>query len=104
MSKIEERITEVTQHGILFEFLGADNIERLKTEIVDAIVEQVKSDLRDNYDFIINPYELVEDIIDKAKQEVEEKLKKKFKNAMLEYAEKCVDEWIGKGSEEKWVD
>lgn len=97
MTKIEERITDVTKHGVLFEFLGADNVERLKAEIVDAIVEQVKSDLHDNYDFLINPYELVEDIIDEAKQEVTAKLKKKFKDAMLEYATKCVDEWNSKG-------
>ena len=33
MTKVEERITNNINNGVLFEFLGAENVERLKTEI-----------------------------------------------------------------------
>ena len=98
ITRFEERIIETTKNGILFEFLGAENTERLKTQITDAIIEQVKSDLQDNPNFIITPYEVVEDILTEVKEEVRNKLKKKFKDAMLEYAIKCTDAFINNSS------
>lgn len=64
MTKVEERIAIDVKDGVLFQFLGAENVERLKKEITDAIIEQVKNDLRESYDYIISPDDMVADIVD----------------------------------------
>lgn len=41
MTKIEERITsnlKDNENGLLMEFLGVENVERLKKEVTDAII------------------------------------------------------------------
>lgn len=93
ISKFEKRITSNIKDGLLFELLGVDNMERLKSQITDIIIEQVKSDLQDNPNFILTPYEIVEDILVEAKEEVRNKLKRQFKKTMLDYATKCVDDF-----------
>ena len=67
MTKIEERITsnlKDNENGLLMEFLGVENVERLKKEVTDAIIQQVIKDLRDSYDYIISPDDIVQDIVD----------------------------------------
>ena len=67
MTKIEERITNKIksgENGLLMDFLGAENVERLKKEVTDAIIQQVIIDLHDSYDYIINPDDIVQDIVD----------------------------------------
>ena len=49
MTKIEERITNKIksgENGLLMDFLGAENVERLKKEVTDAIIQQVIIDLQ----------------------------------------------------------
>lgn len=73
MTKVEERITNQLD-GALFEFLGADNVERMKTAITDAIIDQVIEDLHSSYDYIISPQdiasEIFDDIINAAKDKI----------------------------------
>ena len=45
-------------------FLGSENVERLKKEVTDAIIQQVIKDLHDSYDYIISPDDIVQDIVD----------------------------------------
>ena len=48
MVEIEERITNKineNEDGLLMKFLGAENVERLKKEVTDAIIQQVIKDL-----------------------------------------------------------
>ena len=88
MKKIEERITDKiknNENGLLMQFLGAENVERLKREVTDAIIQQVIKDLHDSYEYIISPDDMVQDIIEdimdtakkKIRPEVEEILYKK---------------------------
>lgn len=75
MTKVEERIVDnVKNNGVLMEFLGADNIERLKKGITDAIIQQVISDLHDSEEYIISLDDIVQDIvydiIDSAKKKI----------------------------------
>ena len=67
MVEIEERITNKineNEDGLLMKFLGAENVERLKKEVTDAIIQQVIKDLHDSYDYIIKPDDIVQDIVD----------------------------------------
>lgn len=80
MSKVEDKITERLQNNILMDFLGAENVERLKTEITDAIIQQVVKDLNDSYDYIISPDDIAGDmaseIIENVKKSIQPKVEK----------------------------
>ena len=83
MTKVEERITnQVKENGVLMEFLGADNVERLKREITDAIIRQVINDLHESYDYIISPDDIVDDfykdIVETAKEKIRPEVEKKL--------------------------
>ncbi len=83
MTKVEERIENNIQHdSILMQFLGAENVDRLKKEITDAIIQQVIEDLHDSYDYIINPDDIVKDIVDdimeNAKKKIQPEVEKKL--------------------------
>ena len=83
MTEVEERITnQVKENGVLMEFLGAENVERLKKEITDAIIQQVKDDLHNSYDYIISPDDIVDDfykdVIETAKEKIRPEVEKKL--------------------------
>ena len=83
MTKVEERITNrVKENGVLMEFLGTENVERLKKEITDAIIQQVKDDLHNSYDYIISPDDIVDDfykdVIETAKEKIRLEVEKKL--------------------------
>ena len=83
MTKVEERITnQVKENGVLMEFLGVDNVERLKREITDAIIRQVINDLHESYDYIISPDDIVDDfykdIVETAKEKIRAEVEKKL--------------------------
>lgn len=87
MTKVEERITEdLRGNGVLFQFLGAENVERLKREITDAIIDQVKNDLRESYDYIISPDDMVSDIVDDVMKAAKEKIRPEVEKALYERA------------------
>ena len=75
MLKVEERITEKLRDNPLMSFLGAENVERLKTEITDIIINQVAEDLRTSYDYIISPEDVVSDIVEDIIKTAKEKIR-----------------------------
>lgn len=62
MTKVEERIEGKLNHGILMDFLGAENVDQLKSRIIDVIVEQVTRDLSSTYEYIIDPDDISSEI------------------------------------------
>lgn len=62
MKKVEERIEGKLNHGILMDFLGAENVDQLKSRIIDVIVEQVTRDLSSTYEYIIDPDDISSEI------------------------------------------
>lgn len=84
MTKIEERITNNINNGVLMEFLGAENVERLKNEITDAIIQQVINDLHDSYDCIISPDDIVDDLIEEIIEEAKNKIKPEVEKKLYE--------------------
>lgn len=86
MSKVEDKITERLQNNILMDFLGAENVERLKKEITDAIIQQVINDLHDSYDYIISPDDIVQDIVDEIMDNAKKTIQPKVEKALYEKA------------------
>ena len=62
MKKVEERIEGKLNHGILMDFIGAENVDQLKSRIIDVIVEQVTRDLSSTYEYIIDPDDISSEI------------------------------------------
>lgn len=89
MTKVEERITnQVKDNGVLMEFLGAENVERLKKGIIDAIIQQVVNDLQDNCDYIIVPDDITTDIVDDVIESVKKNIAPKLEKKLYEKAMK----------------
>lgn len=86
MSKVEDKITERLQNNILMDFLGAENVERLKKEITDAIIQQVINDLHDSYDYIISPDDIVQDIVDEIMDNAKKTIQPKVEKALYKKA------------------
>lgn len=87
MTEIAKRITdkiESNQNGLLMEFLGAENVDRLKKEVTDAIIQQVIKDLNDSYEYIIRPDDIVQDIIDDIMDSVKNNIRPKVEKMLYE--------------------
>ena len=87
MTKVEERITNnIKENGVLIDFLWAENVDRFKKEVTDAIIRQVTKDLNDSYDYIINPDDIVQDIIDDIMDSAKKKITPKVEKVLYEKA------------------
>lgn len=87
MTKVEERITNnINKNGVLMNFLGAENVERLKKEVTDAIIQQVIEDLHSSYDYIISPDDIVQDIVDDIIDTAKKKIRPEVEKALYEKA------------------
>ena len=85
MTKVEERIaSEINGDGVLFQFLGAENVERLKKEITDAIIQQVIDDLHESYNYIISPEDRVSDIVDDIVRAAKDKIRPDVEKVLYE--------------------
>ncbi len=91
MVEIEERITnkiKENEDGLLMKFLGTENVERLKKEVTDAIIQQVIKDLHDSYDYIISPDDIVQDIVDDIMDSAKNNIIPKIEKLLYEKAMK----------------
>lgn len=86
MTKVEDRIANNVNDSVLMEFLGAENVERLKKEITDAIIQQVIKDLSDSCDYIISPDDIVEDIVNDVMESVKNKIRPEVEKKLYEKA------------------
>lgn len=77
---IVAKIEEANRDNPLLQFLGEENVEDIKKRIVDVIVEQVRDDMHDYHEYLIDPDDIVacimDDTIDRVKDLVQEKLEK----------------------------
>ena len=73
----------------LSEWLGDERVEDLKDRIAEKILNQIESDLRDQYDLTID-VGLIKDISNDAFEEVSKKIKKMYKDKYLEVAEQAI--------------
>lgn len=84
MGTVEERIDDALNGNVLMEFLGAENVERIKTEISNAIISQVIEDLQDNTEWIISPQDITEDIVEDIIKDVKNTVRPKVEKELYE--------------------
>lgn len=88
MTNTIERIEE--NLGALASLLGKDNVEDMKKQIANLIVDRVADDIR-SYDYYLFYPENYQASIDESFEQVEKKIVKMYKDAMLESAQEAVN-------------
>lgn len=71
--------------------VGEKNAERFQKEITDIMIEQFRSDIEDNMQFIIDFQTLFWEIEDIVREDIKEKMIKVYS----ERCEKKLSEWLG---------
>lgn len=85
---IEDKIEEANIDNPLLQFLGKENVEDMKKRIVDVIVEQVRDDMHDYREYLINPDDIVERLMDDTIDRVRDRVQEKLEKAVMERAMK----------------
>lgn len=85
---IEDKIEEANIDNPLLQFLGKENVEDMKKRIVDVIVEQVRDDMHDYREYLINPDDIVECLMDDTIDRVRDRVQEKLEKAVMERAMK----------------
>lgn len=85
---IEEKLDLRLKDSLLIQFLGEDNIEEMKKRVVDVIVDRVREDLSDYCEFLIDPDDIVERLMDDTIDRVQDRVQEKLEKAVLEKAMK----------------
>lgn len=85
---IEDKIEEANIDNSLLQFLGKENVEDMKKRIVDVIVEQVRDDMHDYREYLINPDDIVECLMDDTIDRVQNRVQEKLEKAVMERAMK----------------
>ena len=84
----EEKLDLRLKDSLLIQFLGEDNVEDMKKRIVDVIVEQVRDDMHDYREYLIDPDDIVERLMDNTIDRVQDRVQEKLEKAVLERAMK----------------
>lgn len=85
---IENKLDFRLKDNILIEFLGEENIEDMKKRVVDVIVEQVRDDIHDYREYLINPDDIVECLMDDTIDRVQDRVQEKLEKAVMKRAMK----------------
>ena len=84
----EDKIEEANIDNPLLQFLGKENVEDMKKRIVDVIVEQVRDDMHDYREYLIDPDDIVERLMDDTIDRVQDRVQEKLEKIVLERAMK----------------
>lgn len=85
---IATKIEEANIDNPLLQFLGKENVEDMKKRIVDIIVEQVRDDMHDYSEWLIEPDDIVERLMDDTIDRVQDRVQEKLEKAVMERAMK----------------
>lgn len=88
MANTVERIEE--NLGALSSLLGKENVEDMKNQIANLIVQRVADDIR-HYDYYLFYPDDYKEAIGESFEQVEKKIVKMYKDAMLESAQEAVN-------------
>ena len=96
---IEDKIEEANRDNPLLQFLGEENVEDMKKRIVDVIVEQVRDDMHDYHEYLIDPDDIVERLMDDTIDRVQDRVQEKLEKAVLERAMKKLGLDVSEGGD-----
>lgn len=77
---------ETLKDTAFYKFMGADNIKELKKQIIEVIVNEIRQQLEDSEEYIIDPdavaSDLYQDVVDEVINEVKKEYKEKINEAV----------------------
>lgn len=79
---------KVLEDTVLAQFLGAEGIEELRTKVIDMIVEEIRSQLRDSSHYIVSPDDICVEIFDRAINDIYEEVSSEYKKRISDAVEK----------------
>lgn len=79
---------KVLEDTVLAQFLGAEGIEELRTKVIDMIVEEIRSQLRDSSSYIVSPDDICTEIFDRAINDIYEEVSSEYKKRISDAVEK----------------
>lgn len=84
-----------TNLSALSSLIGENNVEDIKKRITNIIVSAVEDDIRyyKKQSYVFYPPDYIKGIAEEAFDEVEKKIKKMYKDAMLDVAERSVEKY-----------
>lgn len=84
-----------TNLSVLSSLIGENNVEDIKKRIVALIVSAVEDDIRHykEQNYVFYPPDYIKGIAEEAFEEVEKKIKKMYKDAMLDVAQRSIKEY-----------
>lgn len=85
---VGSKIEEANRDNPFLQFLGEENVEDMKKRIVDVIVEQVRDDMHDYREYLIDPDDIVERLIDDTIDRVQDRVQEKLEKIVMERAMK----------------
>lgn len=84
----EEKLDLRLKDSLLIQFLGEENVKDMKRRVVDVIVDRVREDLSDYCEFLIDPDNIVECLMDDTIDRVHDRVQEKLEKVVLERAMK----------------
>lgn len=84
----EEKLDLRLKDSLLIQFLGEENVKDMKRRVVDVIVDRVREDLSDYCEFLIDPDNIVECLMDDTIDRVQDRVQEKLEKVVLERAMK----------------
>lgn len=84
-----------TNLSALSSLIGEDNVEDIKKRIAEIIVSAVEDDVKyyKKQSYVFYPPDYIKGIAEEAFDEVEKKIKKMYKDAMLDVAQRSVEKY-----------
>ena len=84
MNKIDKAI----ENSALYKIFGAEGIQELRDKLIEAVVDEVKDQLADSGDYIVDPDDIAKSLYDEIKDAVIREVKDELKASVIEHFSK----------------
>lgn len=88
MNEIEKAI----ENSALYKIFGAEGLQELRAKLIEAVVDEVKDQLAESSDYIVDPADIAESLYDEIKDTVIREVKDELKARVMERFNKKFDE------------
>ena len=88
MNEIEKAI----ENSALYKIFGAEGIQELRDRLIEAVVDEVKNQLAESGDYIVDPDDIAESLYDEIKDAVIREVKDELKARVMERLNKKFEE------------
>lgn len=88
MNEIEKAL----ENSALYKIFGAEGLQELRAKLIEAVVDEVKDQLAESGDYIVDPDDIAESLYDEIKNAVISEIKDELKAKVMERIEKKLGE------------